>query len=662
MAEASEDEVESVDSQLIAESIKVIAESIGVRNLNHEAIGTLMEEGTYRLKQLTQESSKFMQKSKRKKLMTKDIDNALRLQNVEPLYGFVAQDFIPFRFASGGGREVFFYDDPEIDLNDVINTQLPRIPVDVSLKAHWLSIEGLQPAIPENPPPALADQLKREEQKPVFTTKAAPDKTKPGQKRPKAEVDSKSNKKPAITKHTISSIPSNKADKTKGLVTHELSVEQQLYYKEITEACVGSCESRRTEALQSLATDPGLYQMLPRFCTFISEGVRVNVAQNNLVLLIYLMRMVKALLDNSTLFLEKYLHEMIPAVVTCVVSKQLCPKPEVDNHWALRDFGARLVAQICRSFNSTTNSVQTRVTKTYCKALHQEKAPLATHYGAITGLAELGQEVIKVLVLPRLKIESALISRALQGTDVVEKNAAENLQNLLLKHCPGVIIRIRHAPDAQDKYEAEYGSLGRLLCTKVLQLRQGVNKPNVLTIKASSVSTPTTPTTPGTLKATPVLIVTKPMTPTTTPTRPVTLTGSTTPTGNRLITLSGVTPGIPTGTLPVTLSGTMTPGTTTNRTVPLSGSLTPGTPTGSRPVTLSGTVTAGTSSTSRSVTLSSVGTPGTPLHSLVITSVGGTPTSVPVTPTGVTKSGVTQFVMHGNLQSPTINQPQQKPQ
>lgn len=28
------------------------------------------------------------------------------------------------------------------------------------------------------------------------------------------------------------------------------------------------------EALQSIATDPGLYQMLPRFSTFISEGVR----------------------------------------------------------------------------------------------------------------------------------------------------------------------------------------------------------------------------------------------------------------------------------------------------------------------------------------------------------------------------------------------------
>jgi transcription initiation factor TFIID subunit 6 len=43
----------------------------------------------------------------------------------------------------------------------------------------------------------------------------------------------------------------------KQLAKHELSVEQQLYYKEITEACVGSDESRRAEALQSLACDPG---------------------------------------------------------------------------------------------------------------------------------------------------------------------------------------------------------------------------------------------------------------------------------------------------------------------------------------------------------------------------------------------------------------------
>lgn len=94
----------------------------------------------------------------------------------------------------------------------------------------------------------------------------------------------------------------------KQLATHELSVEQQLYYKEITEACVGSDEARRAEALQSLSADPGLHEMLARMCTFIAEGIRVNVVQNHLALLIYLMRMVKALLDNPSLYLEKYVR------------------------------------------------------------------------------------------------------------------------------------------------------------------------------------------------------------------------------------------------------------------------------------------------------------------------------------------------------------------
>ena len=47
-------------------------------------------------------------------------------------------------------------------------------------------------------------------------------------------------------------------------------------------------------------------------------------------------------------FLIQQLHELIPAVMTCIVSKQLSTNPETDNHWALRDFGSRVVAQVCR--------------------------------------------------------------------------------------------------------------------------------------------------------------------------------------------------------------------------------------------------------------------------------------------------------------------------
>ena len=58
---------------------------------------------------------------------------------------------------------------------------------------------------------------------------------------------------------------------------------------------------------------------------------------------------------------------MIPAVMTCIVSRQLCTRPDVDNHWALRDYAARLMAQICRSFSTATNLIQSRITGTFCK-------------------------------------------------------------------------------------------------------------------------------------------------------------------------------------------------------------------------------------------------------------------------------------------------------
>lgn len=240
----------SYGTSLSVESIKVIAESIGLNALPDDAARELADDVSFKLKQIVQDAAKFMHHAKRSKMLTSDIDHSLKVRNVEPQYGFATKDFLPFRFASGGGRELHFVEEKELDLNDIINGQPPKVPLDVALRAHWLVIDGVQPTIPENPPPLARETQLEEAVNPVKKLEGPLKKDVAG----KPTTGKLQKFKTAETVHV------------KQLATHELSVEQQLYYKEITEACVGSDEIRRIEALQSLSTDPGMIWDISPFC------------------------------------------------------------------------------------------------------------------------------------------------------------------------------------------------------------------------------------------------------------------------------------------------------------------------------------------------------------------------------------------------------------
>lgn len=499
------------------ESVKVIAESMGIGNLPDDAAKELADDISFRLKHIIQDAAKFMHHSKRTKMLHTDVDYALKMKNLEPQYGFNASESLPFRFASGGGRELHFIEEKEVDLNDLIQNVNTKAPMEVTLRAHWLCIDGIQPTIPENPPPVAKEVQKLESVDPVSKIN-----------KPNKEASGK----PSTGKQKLRNV---ETVQIKQLATHELSVEQQLYYKEITEACVGSDEARRAEALQSLASDPGLHEMLPRMCTFIIEGVRVNVVQNNLALLIYLMRMVKALLDNQSLFLEKYLHELIPSVTTCIVSRQLCMRPELDNHWALRDFASRLMAQICKNFNTSTNNIQTRVTRMFSNALQQgDTLPLSSLYGALEGLSELGTEVVKTFILPRLKSIGARIETHLEGSLIsnIDKIASSNIKHLLVKVCTPVIKNMRNPPDYLDDYRNEYGYLGIALQNAVHKARmQPATAPATASATSNSI---TTATIARTISTTANIVQQNPAT----PGRTIVMNQSgrvTTPTGNQKI-------------------------------------------------------------------------------------------------------------------------------
>lgn len=65
------------------DTVKAMAESVGVPNLQDEAAKELAEDVTYRLRHILQDALKFMEKGKRLKLTAEDLDSALKVKNIE---------------------------------------------------------------------------------------------------------------------------------------------------------------------------------------------------------------------------------------------------------------------------------------------------------------------------------------------------------------------------------------------------------------------------------------------------------------------------------------------------------------------------------------------------------------------------------------------------
>ena len=80
------------------------------------------------------------------------------------------------------------------------------------------------------------------------------------------------------------------------------------------------------------------------------------------------------------------------------------------------------------------------------------------------------------------------MTEAFEANSPVERSSAEHLQNLLIKHCSLIAVRLRGMPDILEQYQQDYGMLlGASIYKRVQQLRQGL---------LASSKTPNTPTTP----------------------------------------------------------------------------------------------------------------------------------------------------------------------
>lgn len=141
--------------------------------------------------------------------------------------------------------------------------------------AHWLAIEGVQPAIPQNPTPidAKADLFnKRIKLDPSATaTQPVIPGIKPGSNGAINNTGNASNSQP-------NNANSSNGAEIKPLVKHVLSKELQMYYERIVSAVLSQDEVLRATGISSLQNDPGLHQLLPYFVQLVAEKVSKQTA------------------------------------------------------------------------------------------------------------------------------------------------------------------------------------------------------------------------------------------------------------------------------------------------------------------------------------------------------------------------------------------------
>ncbi|RPB18990.1 transcription initiation factor TFIID subunit D5 [Terfezia boudieri ATCC MYA-4762] len=388
------------------DTIRDVAESVGITSLPPEVSSNLAMDVEYRIHQVLQEALKFMKHAKRTLLTTADVSHALKVLDIEPLYGYDTTRPIRFGEASlGRGQPMFYVEDDEVDFEKLVNAPLPKVPREVSMTAHWLAIEGVQPAIPQNPTPT--------------------------------ESRSETTAKGSTTNHSVAALGSGDSTTVKPLVKHILSKELQLYFEKVCEAVLNEHnESLRSAAFASLRHDPGLHQLLPYFVQFVSE--KVTHGLKHLFTLGMMMQFTWAVLENEHLFIDPYVSSMVPPVLTCLIGKRL-GDPNASQgpnlaHFELRDLSASLIALLCKRFGDSTHTLKPRLTRTCLKAFLDPSKPPGTHYGAIKGLHAIGgKESVWVLIIPNLKLYETILKEGLGSEDEMKRIESEMVLKAIVR-------------------------------------------------------------------------------------------------------------------------------------------------------------------------------------------------------------------------------------
>ncbi|CAK7226813.1 histone H4-like TAF Taf6, SAGA complex subunit [Sporothrix bragantina] len=397
------------------DNVKDVAESVGISQIGEDALRCLSQDVEYRIGQVIVEALRFMRAASRTTLTVQDVSLAMRVLDVEPLYGY--ESTRPLRYGEatiGPGQPLYYVEDEEVEFEKLINAPLPKVPRDASMTAHWLAIEGVQPSIPQNPTTAEA----RSTQELVAKGPGA---------------------NPALA-----ALAGNDNVGFKPAVKHIISNELVLYFDKIQAAILDDNPDEevlrlREAALESVRSDPGLHQLVPYFVSFIATQITHRI--DDVTILRHMMELTTALVENPHVFLDPYVTPLCAPVLTCLLGQKLGVGDKggggnggnanaaptsgstggvqgtdaVRDIYLLRELAASLLGLLARKFSKNSTLLRPKLTRTCLKTLLEPDRPAGVLFGAVAGLSAAGgPEAVRVLLLPNLKTFDTYVLQPLQ--------------------------------------------------------------------------------------------------------------------------------------------------------------------------------------------------------------------------------------------------------
>ncbi|KAF1768076.1 hypothetical protein GCK72_008037 [Caenorhabditis remanei] len=320
------------------------ADLLGISNLDTPAAELLEFLARQTIKETIRLAANWTKKCARKRMTVADVENVLRYQQNMGQLNISTVDTLNIgiqhlqQVAGTSGNPLFAYQKSDIDVDKEDTETFVKIPRDLRIISYPLVTDGQ---------PVQSDYtVNVDEEDGNYFEKNAPEVLAPIQEKVSAPISKTSCLQ--MYRESVKNVKLEQKVGMKPLSLEILTVEQQIFMKEIITVCMGQDDKKRHEALYTLETDAGIQVFLPYLTERICKSISANISQRCLSLIIYAGRVLRSLSLNKACDMTVSLHHVIPSLLSCCVGRNMCLRPETDNHWALRDFSAKTLVMLVR--------------------------------------------------------------------------------------------------------------------------------------------------------------------------------------------------------------------------------------------------------------------------------------------------------------------------